>query len=343
MRRDSCAPRVRAAVGCHAREVAVRLLWCVALCGLSLCAGAAGADAYPTKPIRLVVAFPPGGVADLFGRLLAERLAKQLGQPVMVDNRPGAGGAIGTASVAKAAPDGYTLLMAVSSQMVLEPLLNPNVSYDSERDFLGVAAVSRLPFFLVVSASLGPKTAKEFVALVRSKPGTFTYGSAGVGTSTSTVMELFKQVAGLNLSHAPYKGDAQAFADLLGGHVHAQFVTYPVVAEMVKAGRVRALMQTGDRRLRSAPETPTASEAGYPQVTVYGWMGVFVPANTPRAVVETLNDAIERSTDEPDFRSRLEAAGSELIISSPEEFTTFVRDEKAKWRKRLIDLGLIAK
>jgi tripartite-type tricarboxylate transporter receptor subunit TctC len=156
-------------------------------------------------------------------------------------------------------------------------------------------------------------------------------------------MELFKQVAGIELAHAPYKGDAQAFADLLGGHIHAQFVTYPVVAEMVKAGKVRALMQTGDRRLRSAPDTPSASEAGYPEVTVYGWMGVFVPANTPRAIVEKLNTATKKSIDEPEFRSRLDAAGSELTLSSPEEFTAFVRDEKAKWRKRLTEFRLIGK
>lgn len=321
----------------------MRVLGWLAACCLGFCGLVEGAEPYPTKPIRLVVGFPPGGVADLFGRLLADRLPKHLAQPVVVENRPGAGGAIGAASVAKASPDGYTLLMAVSSQMVLEPLLNPNVSYDSERDFLAVAAVTRLPFFLVVPSTLGPKTTQEFVFLVRSKPGAFTYGSAGVGTSTSTVMELFKHVAELDLAHAPYKGDAQAFADLLGGHIHAQFVTYPVVAEMVKAGKVQALMQTGDRRLRSAPETPTASEAGYPQVTVYGWMGVFLPANTPRAIVERLNAAIEKCIDEPDFRNRLDAAGSESMPSSPDEFTAFVRDEKAKWRKRLNELRLTGK
>ena len=156
-------------------------------------------------------------------------------------------------------------------------------------------------------------------------------------------MELFKQVTGIELTHAPYKGDAQTFADLLGGHIQAQFVTYPVVAEMVKAGKVRALMQTGDRRLRSALEVPTAAESGYPAVTVYRWMGVFVPAGTPRAIVERLNAAIEKSIDEPDFHSRLDDAGSELTLSSPEEFEAFVRSEKAKWRKRLTEFGLTGK
>ena len=158
--------------------MAVKFLCCLVLSCIAAL-NPAEADPYPSKPVRLVVAFPPGGIADVFGRLLAERLAKQLGQPVVVDNRSGAGGTIGTASVAEAAPDGYTLLMAVSAQMVLEPLLNPNVAYDPERDFLGVAGVCRLPFFLVIPSSLGPTTVREFVSLVRSQSGTFTYGSGG--------------------------------------------------------------------------------------------------------------------------------------------------------------------
>jgi tripartite-type tricarboxylate transporter receptor subunit TctC len=313
--------------------------WLVALL---LVAGAAvaAADTYPSKPVRLVVPYPPGGVVDLFARLLADKLPKKLHQPIVVDNRPGAGGTIGTAAAAAAAPDGYTVLIGASSQIVFEPLLNPTVSYDVERDLVPVAAIARTPFFLVIDSKLGPRTITEFVTLVRSKPGAFTYASGGVGTSSNAIGELFKRAAQLDITHVPYKGDGQGFSDLLGGHVTAQFITFPVIAEMLRSGRVRALLQTGERRAPAAPDVPTAAEAGYPGVTAYGWSGAFVPANTPPAVVYRLNAAITQSIREPDLRKRLEDAGSELAFGSSQQFSEFVRSERAKWKKRINDIGL---
>jgi tripartite-type tricarboxylate transporter receptor subunit TctC len=170
--------------------------------------------------------------------------------------------------------------------MVFEPLLNANVAYDPERDYVPIAGVTRAPFFLVVNGTLPVQTTKEFVALARSKPGVLSYGSAGAGTSTGTVAELFKRTAQIDLTHVPYKGDGQAFADLIGGHIDAQFVAYPVIAEMLRAGRVRALMHTGEGRIPAAPQVPSASQEGYPEVTVYGRIGVFVPAKTPAAIVQ---------------------------------------------------------
>lgn len=284
--------------------------------------------------------YPPGGVVDLFARLLADRLPKLLRQPIIVENKPGAGGTIGTTAAAKAAPDGYTVLIAASSQIVFEPLLNPTVSYDVERDLIPVAAIARTPFFLVVNSNLGPRTVKELIALVRSKPGSLTYGSGGVGTSSNAVAELFKRSAQLELTHVPYKGDGQAFADLLGGHISAQFITFPVIAEMVRSGRVRALMQTGETRVAAAPDVPTAAEAGYPEVSVYGWSGAFLPANSPAAVVAQLNAAITQCIEEPELRKWLEEIGSELAISSPQQFSDFVRSERARWKKRIKDIGL---
>jgi tripartite-type tricarboxylate transporter receptor subunit TctC len=313
--------------------------WLVALL---LIAGAAvaTADTYPSKPVRLVVPYPPGGVVDLFARLLADKLPKKLHQPIVVDNRPGAGGTIGTAAAAAAAPDGYTVLIGASSQIVFEPLLNPTVSYDVERDLVPVAAIARTPFFLVIDSKLGPRTITEFVTLVRSKPGAFTYASGGVGTSSNAIGELFKRAAQVDITHVPYKGDGQGFSDLLGGHVTAQFITFPVIAEMLRSGRVRALLQTGERRVPAAPDVPTAAEAGYPEVTAYGWSGAFVPANTPPAVVYRLNAAITQSIREPDLRKRLEDAGSELAFGSSQQFSEFVRSERAKWKKRINDIGL---
>lgn len=312
--------------------------WLVAL--LLIAGAAVAADTYPSKPVRLVVPYPPGGVVDLFARLLADKLPNKLHQPIVVDNRPGAGGTIGTAAAAAAAPDGYTVLIGASSQIVFEPLLNPTVSYDVERDLVPVAAIARTPFFLVIDSKLGPRTITEFVTLARSKPGAFTYASGGVGTSTNAIGELFKRAAQLDITHVPYKGDGQGFNDLLGGHVTAQFITFPVIAEMLRSGRIRALLQTGERRAPAAPDVPTAAEAGYPEIATYGWSGAFVPANTPPAVVYRLNAAITQSIREPDLRKRLEDAGSELAFGSSQQFSEFVRSERAKWKKRINDIGL---
>ena len=315
------------------------LRWLLALL-LAAASAAAIADTYPSKPVRFIVPYPPGGVVDLFARLLADKLPKHLHQPIIVENRPGAGGTIGTAAAASAAPDGYTILIGASSQIVFEPLLNPTVSYDVERDLVPVAAIARTPFFLVVDSKLGPRTITEFITLVRSKPGAFTYASGGVGTSSNALGELFKGAAQLDITHVPYKGDGQAFTDLLGGHVTAQFITFPVIAEMVRSGRVRALMQTGERRAPAAPDVPTAAEAGYSEVTAYGWSGAFVPANTPLAVVYRLNTAITQCIAERDLRQRLVDAGSELAIGSSQQFSEFVRSERVKWKKRIKDIGL---
>ena len=293
---------------------------------------AAWAQAFPSKPIRMIVAFAPGGIADFAARSFSQRLAETLGQPVVIENRPGAGGITGAEIVARAAPDGYTLLVTSISHTI-NPSVRKQLPFDAVRDFAPVTLITDAPNFLVVHPSLPAKSVKELVALARSRPGQISYASSGTGTSTHLSGELFKALARVDLVHVPYKGGGPAVIDLAGGHVQMMFSTLPSVVGQVRAGKLRGLAVTGARRFAAVSEFPTMIEAGVPGYEVSGWSGLFAPAGVPREIVARLAGEIGKILRAPELKERFAALGAEAVGNSPDEFAAFVRSEIAKWRK----------
>jgi tripartite-type tricarboxylate transporter receptor subunit TctC len=289
-------------------------------------------QAYPTKPIRVVVAFAPGGIADFAARSVSQRLSESLGVPVVVENRPGAGGITGADVVAKAAPDGYTLLVTSISHTI-NPSMRKNLPFDALHDFAPVTQIADAPNLLVVHPSLPVKSVTELTALARARPGQVTYASSGGGTSTHLSGELYKAMARVDIVHVPYKGGGPAVVDLLGGHVLMMFSTVPSVLQQVRAGKLRGLAVTGARRFPAAAEFPTMIEAGLPGYEVSGWSGVFAPAGTPRGSVSRLAGEIAKILRSPELRDRFFVQGAEPVGNSPEVFTAFVSSEIAKWKK----------
>ncbi len=303
-------------------------LWLVALCVAATSVSAQG-QAYPTRPVRLVVGFTPGGGVDINARLLASKLSELLGQPVIVDNRPGAGTNIANEYVAKAAPDGYTLLMG-SPAIAINMALYKNLSYDTLRDFVAVSMFSQSPDILVVNSSSPAKSMSELIALARAKPGVLNYSSAGTGTTQHLAGELLKLRTGTNIVHVPYKGSAPSLTALIAGDVDLSFANVPAILQHVKSGRLRPLASTGTRRSELMPDVPTMQEAGLGiEATV--WYGVFAPAATPREIVTTLSDAIIKATRSPDIKQRLLDQGAEPVGNAPAEFDRILRKEVAKW------------
>ena len=290
------------------------------------------AQIYPNKVIRIVVPFPPGAGTDMFARVLAPKLSESLGQPVVVDNRPGGGAIIGTDIVAKSPPDGYTLLLSTTSHAI-NPSVYTKLPYDTLRDFATVTQVATVPTVLVVHSSLPVTTAQDLVAFARSRPGELNVGSAGSGTVFHLAAELFKSMAGIDMVHVPFKGGAAALAALLANQVNVLFETSLTVGPQVKAGKLRPLAVGSLQRSSAMPELPTLAESGFPGFSAENWYGVYVPAGTPREIVKRLNHDIVNALSQPDVRERFESQGAELIGNTPEQHEEFLKVEMAKWAR----------
>jgi len=293
---------------------------------------AALAQAFPTKPIRLVVTYPPGGGADLMARLVAPKMAEALGQQVVVENKPGASGQIGAAEVARAAPDGYTLMLDASS-FAVNPSLYAKLPYDPNRSFTPLAVLALYPNMLVVTPSFPPKDVKELVALAKEKPGTVAFASSGNGSAQHLAGELFKQKAGVDMTHIPYKGGGPALNDVIGGQVPVFFANVASGLTHVNGGKLRALAITGAKRVPSLPDTPTMAEAGIPGYEVYEWNAIFAPAGTPPAVIEKLAEAIASAMRSAVVRARVASLGGEIAGYGPKEAGRFVREQTELWGK----------
>jgi tripartite-type tricarboxylate transporter receptor subunit TctC len=297
-------------------------------------AGAAAQGSYPNRPITVVVGFTAGGSTDIVTRLVAEEMRKAWGQPVVVDNRPGAGGNIGAAIVAKAKPDGYTLLVGSVGPLAINASLYSTMPYDNLKDFTPVTLIVHVPNMLVVNPAAMPVNSfAEFVALVKANPGKYFFSSTGTGTSSHLSGELLKTMAGLDATHVPYKG-AVALNDLLSGEqVHFMFATIPSVIELVRAGRLRALAVTSKTRSAAVPDIPTIAELGYPDFEASSWFGLLGPAELPRDIVMALQAEVVHALKVPELRAKLVQQGADPVGSTPEEFAAYMRTETAKWAK----------
>jgi tripartite-type tricarboxylate transporter receptor subunit TctC len=302
---------------------------------LSCLAGAAAAQAPASsadKPIHLIVPYAPGGSADALGRALAELLRKELGQVVIVENKPGANTAIGAKALASAPPDGNTLLLATAATVVLNPLLSPKLGYDPVREFAAVGRVADTPIVIDVRPEGAPRTLAELMKVAKTQPGKVDYGSTGVGSSLHLASELLQAETGTQMLHVPYKGSAPALTGLLGGEIQVLFDGIGSSMPFIKSGKLRALAVTSAQRLPALPDVPTVAESGYPKFEVTTWYGVMAPAKTPEAVLDRLNAAIVRATADKAFREQFEALG--LIMPTPmkpKEFTAYIRNESARW------------
>jgi tripartite-type tricarboxylate transporter receptor subunit TctC len=299
---------------------------------------AAVAQAYPSKPIRINVGFAAGASTDQLARVIAAKLAQQVGQPVIVENRAGAGGAIASEATAKAAPDGYTLLLGEPGGMAIAPSMIKGLTYDPVKDFAPIGQVISITVLLVAHPSLGAKKLADLKALSGGKP--LPYGSAGPGTMQHLAVEQLKKATGLPLEHVPYKGGAPALNDLLGGQIPLLVITAGTIVPHVKAGKVVPLVVLNASRSRFFPDVPTAKESGYPDFAVDGWQGFFSPAGTPREIVTRLNGEIRKIMEMPDVVQTLVAAGNEIITGTPEAFGKQVREDGARWGKVVRELGL---
>jgi len=302
------------------------------LCAAALVTSSAQAQNYPAKPVRLVVPFPPGGGTDIVARTLGERLAAEIGQPVIIDNRPGAGTVIGTDNVAKSAPDGYSLLMATFAHAV-NPALQSKLPYSTTQSFAPVALVGRSPNLMVVNPSKPFKSVADVLAHARANPGKLTYGSFGNGTSAHLAGELFKSLAKVDLVHVPYKGAAPALTDLLGGQIDVMFTTVASVAQHVKSERLRALAVTSGNRSPAYPGLPTIAEAGVPGYAAESWYGLYAPAGTPAPIIRRLNAAVHAAVKSEAFKSRIEEEGLVVSNGPPEELAKYAAAEEARWRR----------
>mgnify|MGYP003351057979 CR=1 FL=1 len=298
--------------------------------GLLAAALTAHAQIYPAKPVRIVVGFAAGGPTDVAGRLLSQKLTEKWGQPVVVEPRTGAGGNIAAEFVAKSAPDGYTLLLPAFAHAV-NPSLYANLPFDTEKDFVPVALLTTSANLFAVHPSVPARNLRELIALAKAKPGQLTYGSAGVASASHLAGELLNSMAGIKITHIPYKGAAPASVDLVGGHISAAFPSISLAAEHAKAGRLRLLGIASLKRADSLPEVPTISEAGVPGFEVLSWYGLLAPAGTPAEIITRLNQDVTRGLNEVDSVERIRAIGAEPMKSTPAEFGAFLKKEIAKW------------
>lgn len=298
------------------------------------------ASDHPNKPVTIIVGFPPGTATDSVGRVLVERLAQRLGKPFIIDNKAGQGGSIGAAAAAKAAPDGYTLIISATAPMATNPHLYTNLSYDSLRDFAPIGLLSWLPFALVVNSNSKIKTFQDFLVQAKAQPGAINYASIGNGTTSHLLMTMLMQNTGAKLNHIPYKGSAQAQTDLIGGQVEMTFDTMVSVMPHVKSGRLRALAVSTLARSKYAPEIPSLNELGVTGFDAGAWLGLLAPAGTPKPIVDKLNLELNAVLDEPETQNRLLAMGAEILKSTPDQFAVYIKSEHAKWGKLVRETGV---
>ena len=291
----------------------------------------AHAQAWPSKPIKWVVPFAPGGTTDILARTVGEKLAIALGQPVIIENKPGAGGGVGAEFTARSAPDGYTIMGGTISTHAINASLYKDLPYDPVKDFVAITLIARVPNMLVVNPAVPAKDVKELIALLKANPNKYSFASSGNGTSQHLSGELFKSMSGTEMQHIPYKGSPPALQDVMGGQVTMTFDNITTAWTLAKAGKLRALAVTTAKRSSIAPDVPTLAESGLPGFEVGSWQGVFAPAGTPPAIVKRLNAEIVKALNLPDVREKLAGLGAEIVADSPEEFSALVKAEVVKW------------
>ncbi len=299
----------------------------------ALTAGATRADDYPSRPIRLIVPYAAGGGADSIARIIARRVGETIGQPIVIENRGGAGSIIGTEIVNKSEPDGYTLLLGQSGPIAINPAVYRQLPYDPIKGFSPICMTTAYPYIVVVNPALGVKTLQEFVALARRKPGELNYGTTGVGAANHLVTELFDSRAGIKMTHIPYRGTALAVADLLAGQVQVVFADPVSALQQINAGTLLALAVTSKERSPVAPAIPTVSESGYPGFDAIAWHGFLAPANTPQAIVNKLNREIVEALKHPETRALLEKQAMQIVGSTPDAFASFIKQDIAVWKE----------
>ncbi|HEV7800962.1 MAG TPA: tripartite tricarboxylate transporter substrate binding protein [Burkholderiales bacterium] len=322
--------------GARLERVSIAALVAVVL----FCTRGAEAQSYPTKPVRFIVPFAPGGNTDVQGRLIAQKLSEIWGQQVVVDNRGGAGGTLGVDMAAKAAPDGQTIVLASFGNVLVGPALYKKLPYDPVKDLAPVVLVSTPPGLLVINPTVPAKNVKELIAYARANPGKLNYGSAGSGVWNHLFAELFKTMAKIEMTHVPYKGTGPAVAEVIGGQIQASFSPFPTALPHVKSGRLRALAVTDDKRSPVIPEIPTVAESGLPGYAAASWFAVLAPAGTPRTIVTKINGDINRVFLQPEVRAAFAADGCEPVGGTPEDLANSIRDGLAKWGKLVRDLGV---
>lgn len=314
-------------------QVCKRIMTAALFAAATAFAAAAGAETYPDRPIRLVVPFPPGGGSDITARTIAQKLGEALGQTIIADNRGGAGGNIGTDIVAKAVPDGYTLVMALSGPFSINGSLMGKLPFDPLKDFALITLAGATPNLLVAHPALPANTVRELIALAKASPGKLNFASSGLGTPAQLAGELFNTMAGVKLVHVPYKGAAPALTDLLAGQVQLMFSTMPPSLPQVRAGKLKAIAVTSAKRSLTTPELPTIAEGGLPGFEATTWYGLAAPAGTPKAIIARLNTEVLKVLHMPDVHERLLAQGTEASGTTPEAFAAFIRVETEKWAK----------
>ena len=319
---------------------AVRKIAVVVAGALSI-AGAAHAQqaAFPSKQIRLILPFSPGGPSDIVGRVLSQKLSEQMGQQVITDNRAGAGGNLGIELAAKAPPDGYTLVL-VSPTLSISPSLYKKLNYDAQKDFVPISTVANIPNIMVVHNSVPAKNVKEFIELARKSPGKLNYGSSGAGSTTHLSSEILSTMAKLKMVHVPYKGQSLALTGLMSGQVDMMIMSVPAAQGMVQANKVRPLAVLSEKRVPSLPNVPTTAESGVKDFVVNVWFGVLAPSATPRDIVNRLNGEIVKAVAAPDVRDRFTGAGVEPTSSTPEQFAAYIKSETARYAKVIKEAGI---
>jgi tripartite-type tricarboxylate transporter receptor subunit TctC len=318
------------------------LLRSLMLLGLALLPAATKAQPWPTRPVTLVVPYPPGGTTDIVARLMAPKLSEKLGQPVVIENKAGAGGTIGANAVAKSSPDGHTLLLGTPPDQVTAQFLTKQIAYDPARDFTPVSLLVRGANVLVVHPDIPAKTLADFIALAKAQPGKLNFASAGKGNTSHLSGELFKARAGIDITHVPYRGNAPAAQDLLAGHVQALFEAPAASLGNIREGKVRPLAVTAEHRLKVLPDVPTFSEAGVAGVEVYTWFSILAPAKTSPQIVAHLNRASGQALEDPSIRGRLEDMSFEIVGGAPEVLGRFIAAERVKWEKVIKDANITA-
>jgi tripartite-type tricarboxylate transporter receptor subunit TctC len=321
----------------------VRKITGLLVCAALAAAGAPAAlaqDNYPTRPVRVVIAFPPGGPTDFVGRLVTDKMSAELGQRVYIENKPGAAGAVGADSIAKADPDGYSLFLTTSGAITIVPHIQASVPYDPLRDFAPVALVTKVTEMLVVTPKLGIKTVKELIALAKEKPGAVSFASTGVGSPPHLAQELLDVSADVKFLHVPYRGAAPALTDLLGGQVQVLAADLPVLIAQIQAGTLIPIGAAADKRDALLPDVPTLAEQGYPNTEASNWYALLAPAKTPPAVIAKLNKAVNDALNDPEVHDKLVKAGATPVGGTPEALGAFMKSEYEKWGKVVAERGI---